>query len=196
MIDDGEIAYRLSLAVHPHTLIDGGEVVQHAVRLGDIFLQDTESIVEILPCDPAGRDCIRCVLQFDCMIAKLPPQLAGNTGRLRHGLQIFVIVSEHRWLAAVTFPVGGHEQNNHHNRRAKRPSSRLAGNIPFVWRRRNRAYVSGAELHLFIALHLIAMLEEAESPLFNPLDRFLHFGEYRCFLPFKNRILDEIVGSQ
>ena len=87
MIHDGEIAWRLPLAVHPHTLIDGGEVVQHAVRPGDIFLEETEGIVEILTRDPAGRDSIRCVLQLDGMFAKLTPQLADNTGGISHGLQ-------------------------------------------------------------------------------------------------------------
>ena len=46
---------------------------------------------------------------------------------------------------------------------------------------------------------LTALLEEAESPLLNLLDRFLHFGEYRGFLfPFKCRTLSiktvDIVG--
>ena len=37
MIDDGEIARRLSLAMLPHALVDCGEVVQHLVGLLDLF---------------------------------------------------------------------------------------------------------------------------------------------------------------
>ena len=39
MIDDGEIARRLSLAMLPHALVDCGEVVQHLVGLLDLFLK-------------------------------------------------------------------------------------------------------------------------------------------------------------
>ena len=46
VIHHREVACRLPLPVHPHTLVDGGEVVQHPVRLVDFVLQETESIVE------------------------------------------------------------------------------------------------------------------------------------------------------
>ena len=39
MIDHREIARRLALAMHPHALIDGGEVVQHPVRPIDFFFE-------------------------------------------------------------------------------------------------------------------------------------------------------------
>ena len=35
VIHDCELACRLPLAMDPHTLVDGGEVVQHPVRLVD-----------------------------------------------------------------------------------------------------------------------------------------------------------------
>ena len=42
MIDDGEIARRLSIAMHPHALVDRGEVVQHLVGLLDLFLEKAQ----------------------------------------------------------------------------------------------------------------------------------------------------------
>ena len=64
VIHDCEVACRLPLPMHPHTLVDGGEVVQHPVRLVDFVLQEAESIVSVLPCDPAGRDSVRGMLQL------------------------------------------------------------------------------------------------------------------------------------
>ena len=31
MVDDRKVAWRLALAMYPHALIDGGEIVQHLV---------------------------------------------------------------------------------------------------------------------------------------------------------------------
>ena len=73
VINHGEVACRLPLAVHPHPLVDGGEVEQHPVWLADFFLQVTESIVSVLPGDPARRDSVRGLLRPDCIFAKLPP---------------------------------------------------------------------------------------------------------------------------
>ena len=42
MIDDREIAGRLAVAMHPHALIDGGEVVQHLVGPIDLFFEKAE----------------------------------------------------------------------------------------------------------------------------------------------------------
>src|SRR5208337_3393800 len=42
MIDDGEIARRLSITMYPHALVDRGEVVQHLVGLLDLFLEKAQ----------------------------------------------------------------------------------------------------------------------------------------------------------
>src|SRR5665213_1142191 len=82
VVHDCEVAGRLPFAVHPHTLVDGREVVKHPVRLVHFLLEVTEHIVRVLPLDPAGRDSVRGGLQRQRISAKLPPQPVHNASGL------------------------------------------------------------------------------------------------------------------
>ena len=55
MIDNRKIACRLAIAMYPHALIDGGEVVQHLVRPVDLFFEKAEQAGHAIFRHPKGR---------------------------------------------------------------------------------------------------------------------------------------------
>src|SRR5215469_1334956 len=58
MIDNSKIARRLTVAMLPHALIDGGEVIQHLVRAVDIFFEKAEQAEHAILRYPKGGDMI------------------------------------------------------------------------------------------------------------------------------------------
>ena len=65
VIDDGEVARRLVLAMDTLTFVDGSEVEEHAIRARDFFAQIVQDVVRHRACDPECRDPIVCRLRHD-----------------------------------------------------------------------------------------------------------------------------------
>src|SRR6185369_722952 len=58
MIDNSKIARRLTVAMLPHALIDGRQVIQHLVRTVDIFFEKAEQAEHAILRYPKGGDVI------------------------------------------------------------------------------------------------------------------------------------------
>ena len=65
----------------PHALVDGGEIVEHPVRLIDFRFQTTECTVSVLARDPESRDSVGGGLSLDRGCAQLLLQpVSDNSG--------------------------------------------------------------------------------------------------------------------
>jgi hypothetical protein len=58
VVNEREIAHWLTFAMHALALVDGGEVIQHAVRLRGLFLQVAQQRAGLATLDPHGGDAV------------------------------------------------------------------------------------------------------------------------------------------
>ena len=65
VIDDGEVARRLVLAMEALTLVDGGKVEEHAIRARYSCPEIVQDAVRHRACDPECRDPIMCRLRHE-----------------------------------------------------------------------------------------------------------------------------------
>jgi hypothetical protein len=65
MIDDGEVARWLVLAMDTLTFVDGSEVEEHAIRVRYFFAQIVQDVVCHRACDPECRDPVMCRLRCE-----------------------------------------------------------------------------------------------------------------------------------
>src|SRR5262249_40860365 len=64
MIDDGEVARGLPVTMLSHPLVDGREVVQHLVRLIDIFFEKPKDKRQAILRYPKRRYLVSCFLSY------------------------------------------------------------------------------------------------------------------------------------
>src|SRR5208337_2389242 len=72
MVNNGEIARRLSITMYPRALVDSGEVVQHFVGLLDLFLEKTQKRRHAVLRHPKRRYMVVALLSY-CTRAKPVP---------------------------------------------------------------------------------------------------------------------------
>ena len=83
VIDDSEIAWRLIVAVRAGALVDGGEVIQHAVRLLRFQFQVAQDIAHAVPRDPLRGHAIAGFLRRPRLPRQSDPSIpAQNIGNV------------------------------------------------------------------------------------------------------------------
>jgi hypothetical protein len=68
------------VAVLPHPLVNGGEVVQHLVWLADLVLEVLQHLVQLLGAEPQGRDAIARLLHDERGLAEARVEIAHDIG--------------------------------------------------------------------------------------------------------------------